>query len=57
MKHFLRQRFYLLMFGLLTIAEGITNTLLYLTFTEKIVGVADWAIPFTFNKLKDPYGN
>tara|TARA_R110002094_G_scaffold1901_3_gene7992 strand:+ start:1752 stop:1916 length:165 start_codon:yes stop_codon:yes gene_type:complete len=48
------KRLALITFGVLTIVEGVVNTALYLTFLDKILPVADFAIPVYIKMVKVP---
>ena len=48
----IRKRIALILFGLTSILEGIVNTFLYLTFLDKYIPAADWALPLYINTIK-----
>lgn len=47
--NFLLKRFGLIVFGLLSILEAVLNTVLYVTFLDKIIPAFDFSFPFYFN--------
>jgi|TARA_R110000851_G_scaffold229758_4_gene382483 hypothetical protein len=48
------KRLALIIFGLLTILEGVINTLLYVTFMDKVFPAADFAITAYIRMIKVP---
>jgi hypothetical protein len=48
------KRLALITFGVLTIAEGVINTVLYCTFLDKIFPAADFAIPAYIRMIRVP---
>jgi hypothetical protein len=44
--YILKMRLGLLIYGGLSVLEGILNSILYLTFLDKIMPVADFSLPF-----------
>jgi len=56
---FLLKRVGLILYGILTIIEGIVNTVLYLTLLDTVLGAVDWAFPayfkYTDRLLKNGY--
>lgn len=48
---FLIKRFGLVVFGLLSIVEGVLNTLLYVTILDKLIKPFDFAFPFYFTYI------
>jgi hypothetical protein len=44
----MRERIGLLLYGILSTIEGVLNTLLYITFLDKVFGVFDFSLPVYF---------